>query len=149
MNIQSYLQNYNKNLSKIEINNAKLKTLKLLLENWDGSCESLKAQILDDMPRTDGDGTSKTEKALIKKEELEQRIAEMELDISYHYQSIQLVDSRMKLLDDDETFVIDAMFKQNISKSERISRQYESKFGSWRSPKTINRIGKRAIEKMK
>ena len=149
MNIQSYLQNYNENLSKIEINNAKLKTLKLLLENWDGSCEALKGQILEDMPRADGDGTSKTEKALIKKEELEEKILKMELTMSYHQESIQLIDSRLRLLDDDEKFVIDSIFMQNINNYERITEHYKREFGVWRSPRTINRIKRKAIEKMK
>ena len=148
MNIQGYLQNYNKNLSKIEINNAKLKTLKLLLENWDGSCEALKGQVLNDMP-FGGDGTDKTVSAVIKKEELEQRIADMELDMSYHQQRIQLVDSKIRLLNDNERVVITNKYIDNIHNRDRLVESYKNEFGIRVTPTQIYRIINNAIKKMK
>lgn len=148
MDIQSYLKNYNKVLSNIEIKQSRLDTLKLLLENWDGSCESLKGQVLSDMPFVSGEFNSKTEMALIKKEDLKQRITDMQVELKFRQEVINTVNSKLKNLNEEEKFIIECVYINNIKTYNRVSTLFKAKFDVWMNPKSIIRSEKNAIRKM-
>lgn len=148
MCILDYLESYNDTLSSIEIKQSKLNTLTLQLENF--APDEVKAQVLTDMPTGDNKNTSSAvESMVIAKVDLQERISELQLDISILQERIQIVDSKLRLCNEDERYIMKLRYILNVKSIHRIRQLYKQRFDNYLSEKSIFRKIKSALEKMR
>ena len=97
----------------MELYKATIGILKKQLEMFDGAADSLKAQVITDMPLNFGGKGSKTENALYKQEDIQHLIKKVAVKLAIEEQKIKYAHDSLERLDGKKRYIIEQEFIYN------------------------------------
>jgi len=150
LNIKDRLKNYNKSKSDIEILNSEIEILKLQEELFDEAAETLKATSYEEgMPLHFGNEfNSKTENIAIRRENYLINIKRLELKLLELTENVVIVESKLRILDNHEKFIITKKYFDNLKYNWEIREAYKKEFLRYISDTTFARKLNSALRKM-
>lgn len=150
MTIKERLRSYNDTLANIEILNNQIEIVKLQYELFDEAGETLKAPSYEEgMPVHHGNEfNSKTENIAIKRENYLLILKKFELKLRELEENKTIVESKMRLLDNHEKFIITKKYIDNLKYNWEIREAYKKQFLRYISDTTFARKLNSAMRKM-
>ncbi len=150
MNIKDRLKSYNKCKSDIEILNSEIEILKLQEELFDEAAETLKATSYEEgMPLHFGNEfNSKTENIAIRRENYLFNIKKLELKKLELMENVVIIESKLRILDNHERFIIQKKYIENIKYNWEIRELYKKEFLKYISDTAFFGKLRSAIKKM-
>ena len=141
MNFESYAR-LRASFKKVQAN---IKSLEMLLENYDETSTALKGQIISDMPFSFGDNESNVERSVLEKERIEKEMHNMRVEAQHLKSTMEHIEADLTCIKYLDKKIIDLYFFRGVQgRWSAIQRQLEDETKEQLSIQSIKKVVRRA-----